>query len=281
MLGGAVGIRTRDGVRSPVWTASCTRALGSEKSDSELTNAIVHDHGPWVEREQREGEVSVLEWSDVEGVGVVRMARTESANAIDAELLAELRRAVQDHPCPVGVIASAGHGAFCGGADLRMADADRATLSDGLYGLYRDMVESPVTWIAAVAGAAVGAGAQIALACDIRIAGPRARFRFAGPGHGLAVGGWGLPTLVGRGRTMEICLTMRDVDAGEAQSIGLVERVAEDALGEALRVGAQLLGLDPGARSRLKRQVVDGLDLVAALERERVGNSGWKGGIPG
>ena len=71
------------------------------------------------------------------------------------------------------------------------------------------MLASPVIIIASIHGAAVGAGAQLAVASDLRIGSPPARFRFAGPGHGLAVGAWGLPSLVGRGRAAEICLSMR------------------------------------------------------------------------
>lgn len=221
-----------------------------------------------------------LECSEVDGVGVLRLARPERSNAVDLSLLEDLSRAVRGQVRPVAVIAAAGNGAFCGGADLVISDDDRATLSDGLYGLYRDLVTSPVIWICAVGGAAVGAGAQIAIACDVRVAGPRARFRFAGPGHGLSVGMWGLPSLVGRGRALEICLTMRDVEAAEAHSIGLVERRADDPLDDALRLGVQLSELEARARGRLKRQLVDGLDLVGALEAERSGNAGWDGAVP-
>ena len=88
-------------------------------------------------------------------------------------------------------------------ADLSLADDERAQVSDLLYRLYQRMLLSPAPVIAAVDGPAVGGGAQLALASDLRVGGAGARLRFVGPGHGLAVGSWGLPSLVGRGRGCE------------------------------------------------------------------------------
>ena len=83
--------------------------------------------------------------------------------------------------------------------------------------------------VAALDGAAVGGGAQLAIAADLRVAAPAAFLQLAGPGHGLAVGAWGLPSLVGRGRALDLCLSMRPVEREEALAIGLVDRVADDA----------------------------------------------------
>ena len=108
---------------------------------------------------------------------------------------------------------------FCAGADLSLPMADRAAVSDLLYECYEHMITRPGPVIAVVGGPAVGGGAQLATAADLRIAGPGARLRWAGPaGAGLAVGAWILPDLVGRGMAMELCLTGRWVDAAEAVS---------------------------------------------------------------
>ena len=73
---------------------------------------------------------------------------------------------------------------------------------------------------------------------------PDRPIRFAGPGHGLAVGAWGLGSLVGRGRAIDLCLSMREVSADEAAAIGLVDRVADDPDAAALELATQVTRLD-------------------------------------
>src|SRR4029450_12728200 len=85
-----------------------------------------------------------------------------------------------------------------------------------------------------------------------------ARIRFAGAGHGLAVGAWGLGSLVGRGRAMDLCLSMREGSADEATAIGLVDRVADDPDAVALRLATQVTRLDRAAVARVKRLVRPG-----------------------
>jgi enoyl-CoA hydratase/carnithine racemase len=134
--------------------------------------------------------------------------------------------------------------------------------------------------VAAIAGPAIGGGAQLAIASDLRVAGPNARIRFAGAGHGLAVGAWGLGSLVGRGRAMDLCLSMREVSADEAAAIGLVDRVADDPDAVALRLATQVTRLDRAAVARVKRLVASD-DLLESLRRERRENAAaWSGEIP-
>src|SRR5919108_254958 len=83
-----------------------------------------------------------------------------------------------------------------------------------------------------------GAGAQLAVAADLRVASPGARIQVAGPGHGLAVAAWSLPSLIGRGRAMDLCLTMRPVGAEEALRIGLVDRLEDDAAAAGLALAS-------------------------------------------
>jgi enoyl-CoA hydratase/carnithine racemase len=168
---------------------------------------------------------------------------------------------------------------FCAGADLMVADSERARVSRELYALYGEMVALPRPLVAALHGAAVGGGAQLAVACDLRIASPAASVRFVGPAHGLAVGAWALPSLVGRGRALDLCLTGRFVDAEEALSMGLIDRLAADPDAAAHELAARLASLDAGAVARVKaivaRAVADGPGPALAAESE--GNARWTG----
>ncbi|HLI60539.1 MAG TPA: enoyl-CoA hydratase/isomerase family protein [Solirubrobacteraceae bacterium] len=219
-----------------------------------------------------------------DGVVTLSLNRPERRNAIDARLAARLRAAFAAHADARGVVLrSAQAGMFCAGADLGVPDTERAAVSRELYALYGEMVALPAPIVAALDGPAVGGGAQLAIACDLRVAGPGAFVRFLGPGHGLAVGAWALPALVGRGRTLDLCLTGRSVEPEEALRIGLVDRLAEDASAAATELAAALAALDPDAVARVKavaaRALTDGAGAALTLEAE--GNARWHGGALG
>ena len=133
--------------------------------------------------------------------------------------------------------------------------------------------------IAAVNGAAAGAGFSLALAADIRIAAPAARFNAAFIKVGLTGGdcgsSWMLPRVVGLGHAYEILLTGRFVDSGEAARIGLVNRVvpAEELLNEALRVAEMITENSPLGVALTKR-------VVQAQRRCAVARGGRRAGEP-
>jgi enoyl-CoA hydratase/carnithine racemase len=231
--------------------------------------ALVSDPGLQVERRD-------------DGVVGVWLARPAKRNAVDRAVVQGLADAFGDRRARAFVLGSAERGAFSGGADLDLADAERAKVSDLLYRLYQRMLLSPAPIVAAVDGAAVGGGAQLALACDIRVGSPSARLRFVGPGHGLAIGSWGLPSLVGRGRAAELCLTMRTVDADEALALGLLDRVEADPRAVALELAAGFAQLDAAAVARVKSVVRTASNVLGALEEERRGNlDAWAGSVKG
>jgi enoyl-CoA hydratase len=216
----------------------------------------------------------------VPGVLRVRLDRPERRNALDRATLAALLDAFAAPDEPVVVLGSTSRAAFCAGADLRLADDERADVSDLLYELYGRMTSTDAIVVAALDGPAVGGGAQLAIAADLRVASPGASIRVAGPGHGLAVAAWGLPSLVGRGRAMDLCLTMRAVEATEALAIGLVDRVAEDAAAAALELAVELAALDPAAAARVKQVAWGAARALEALEAERAGNrAAWSGSM--
>lgn len=168
---------------------------------------------------------------------------------------------------------------FCSGADRKIDHAERRAVSDGLYALYGRLRRSHAIVIAAVDGPCIGGGAQLLLASDIRFCSPSGSVRFVGPAHGLTVGAWGLPPLVGRGRALELCLSTRTVGADEALEIGLVDRLVEDPVTAARELAKHIDGLDAAAVVRTKRVVDASLHRPSdALELERDDNTRtWSG----
>jgi enoyl-CoA hydratase len=210
----------------------------------------------------------------------LQLNRPDRLNAIDMPLVSALLAAFDAVDARAVVLGSSTPKAFCSGADLDLEDEERARVSDLLYELYEKMVELPVPIVVALGGHAVGGGAQLAIAGDLRIAGPGTKIRVAGPGHGLAVAAWGLPTLVGRGRALDLCLTMRAVSAEEALATGLVDRIEEDPGEAAIELASELARLDPAAVGRVKHVVSTASRSLDALREERSGNhESWSGSV--
>jgi enoyl-CoA hydratase len=159
-------------------------------------------------------------------VAVITIDRPERRNAIDRATAEALQRAWRDFDADpearVGVLTGAG-GVFCAGADLVAFDLIEER--EGWLGICRTSVSKPT--IAAVAGPCVAGGLELALWCDLRVAGAGAVFgcferRFGVP---LADGGTQrLPRIVGLGRALDMILTGRPVPAEEAFRIGLADR---------------------------------------------------------
>lgn len=211
----------------------------------------------------------------------VRLNRPSRHNAIDQELLDGLYEAFQLPGARGIVLCSSTRGTFCAGADLTQSDAKRASVSESLYALYRLMTDLETPIVAALSGPAVGGGAQLAVASDLRVAETAAWIQFVGPVHGLAVGAWALPALVGRGAAFDLCLTGRRVDAVDALHMGLVDRVVEDAMADSLHLAIGLTALDPGAVARVKSIVGHATDRHHALAMEALGNRCWSGHVAG
>src|SRR5688572_19929489 len=108
---------------------------------------------------------------DSPGPGVLRVLldRFEKRNALDPPMVAALAEALRGPDCRAVVLGSSDPRVFSAGADLDLDASARASLSDELYSLYQDMRHSPMIIVAAASGPAVGGGAQLLLASDIRI----------------------------------------------------------------------------------------------------------------
>jgi enoyl-CoA hydratase len=176
-------------------------------------------------------------------VALVTLNRPERMNSMAFDVMVPLKKVLDeltyDNSVRVIVLTGAGRG-FSSGADHKSAGSvphvdgltrptyalrSMQVLDDVILGLRR--MHQPV--IAAVNGAAIGGGLCLALACDIRVAATGAYFRAAGINNGLTASELGLsyllPRAIGSSRAFELMLTGRDVDASEAERIGLVSRV--------------------------------------------------------
>jgi enoyl-CoA hydratase/carnithine racemase len=180
----------------------------------------------------------------------LRLSRPERRNALDVSLLRAVTDALAADPGVPVLLVSADPRVFCAGADLTISAAERAAVSDLVYDCCETIVTRPGPVIAVLTGPAVGGGAQLAAAADLRIAGPAARLRFIGPpGLSLSVGAWLLPDLVGRGTAMELTLTGRWVEAAEALALGLVNEVCDDPGTVAAAIAARLAGRGYGVKT--------------------------------
>ena len=207
----------------------------------------------------------------------LRLSRPERRNALDVSLLRAVTDSLALEPDVPVVLGSADPRVFCAGADLTISDAERAAVSDLIYDCCEIIVTRPGPVIAVLTGPAVGGGAQLAAASDLRIAGPAARLRWTGPpGLDLAVGAWLLPDLVGRATAMDLVLTGRWVEATEALALGLVSRVCDDPELVAGQIAASLAGRGAGVKA-----VMAAGGLLDRLRAERAANrSAWAHAIP-
>jgi enoyl-CoA hydratase len=174
-------------------------------------------------------------------VSVITLNRPERRNAVDRataqELLSAYRRFESEETARVLVVAG-GKDAFCAGADLKALDND--VYGDaGPMGFTR--LRSPKPTIAAIEGWCVAGGLEIALWCDLRVAARTARFGCLERRWGVPLidgGTQRLPQVVGVGRALDLVLTGRQVDAVEAEAMGLVSRLADT--GDARRAAVAL-----------------------------------------
>jgi enoyl-CoA hydratase len=193
-------------------------------------------------------------------VATITINRPKVLNALNAATLDDLRRAIvaltEDEAIRVVILTGAGEKSFVAGADINELAVQTPTTGreHGLAGQrVFDLIENmgkPV--IAAINGYALGGGCELAMACTLRLAADTAKLGQPEITLGIIPGYAGtqrLPRLVGRGKAMEMILTGAPISAGEAQRIGLVNRVvaAADLIPEAQKLATQLAAGAPVA----------------------------------
>lgn len=224
--------------------------------------------------------------TDEYGVATLTLNRPERRNAFDVEMIDcwhdRLSSALVDPQVRVIVLAGSGK-AFCAGGDLdeviKFRTQDSLTRKNFLWehvhkiAFALERADKPV--IAAVNGAASGAGCDMALMCDLRIAARSAVFSESYIRLGLIAGDAGtffLPRLIGSARALELFWTGRDVHSDEAERIGLVNRVVDDAdlLPATYELARQIASQSPHAVRLFKRAVYQSLTLPLATHLDMV-----------
>jgi methylglutaconyl-CoA hydratase len=195
-------------------------------------------------------------------------------NAISMAMLGELEallaRSAGDRALRCVVLTGAGDKAFCAGADLkeraRMSAEDVHRFHDGLRRALRAIEEAPQVFIAAINGAALGGGLELALACDLRIVSDAAQLGLPEVALGIIPGGGGtqrLPRLVGVARAKDLVLTARRIGGAEALAMGLAsvlaapQRLRDEAVALAERVARNA----PVSLRQAKRAIDGGFHL--------------------
>jgi enoyl-CoA hydratase/carnithine racemase len=221
-------------------------------------------------------------------VRVLTMCRPAARNAMDTTMLAALVEALDDadrDPELRGVAITGAAGVFSAGADLRERPDDGGRRRRELFvTFYEQLTLLRVPTVAAVEGPAVGGGAECAAACDVRIVGSSASFRFPGAIYGIPIGTARTVGQVGLSVAKDWVLSSRDVPAEEADRRGFVQRVVPD--GEALAAATAWLelvaGRDPATVALLKRLFTDhsGLRDRVAFENDALRAQAETGALP-
>lgn len=237
--------------------------------------------------------LETLSFEQVEtGIGVLRINRPERMNSQTVRMFHEHNEAalaLRDSPLRALILTGAGDRAFCAGFDLDeinvitgMGVREFLKFQETATGGIQAIRHLPFPVIAAVHGPATGGGLAIALAADIRLVAPTAKFSAAFVRVGLSMGelgvSWHLSRLIGPGRAAEIGYTGRLVNAEEAVRIGLANRLvpSESLLDEALAMARLIARNSPGGVRMSKRAIQRNQEITsyaAALELENRGQA--------
>lgn len=217
-----------------------------------------------------------------DGVATLTINRQDKLNTLNPQVIEELGQALlelQSAEVRAIIVTGAGERAFVAGADVSemsgMSPQEARSFVETAHAAMSLLARGPVPTVAAVNGYALGGGAELALACDVRLAAGNAVFGFPEVTLGILPGMGGtqrLPRLVGDGRARELVFTGRRIGAEEARGIGMVERVVEEgaALSAAREMAATIAKNAPLAVRNAKSALgkATDVDLVSGLDYE-------------
>lgn len=224
-----------------------------------------------------------------DGVAVLRLDRPKARNAMNTqmleEMLAHIASARDDGEARALVVSSTDHLGLSAGADVReeLDEEGRVRRMQLFADLYDDLVAFPKPTVAACHGACVGGGAEVAVACDIRVGGSNMRLRFPGASLGVPVGPARLVTLCGLSVAKYLLISGKEVAADEALRWGLVHKVAPAATTEemAIALATAAAAHPPEAVARLKEMLHQWDGVVERSKAEGEGQVEWQRSGPG
>lgn len=221
---------------------------------------------------------------DDRGIALIRLDRPKALNAINSEMLEELLAHVgtarSDEDVRVVVFSSTDYMAFSAGADIKedVDDEGKVRKMQLFADLYDAIVQFPKPTVAACHGYTVGGGAEIAVACDVRVGGANLQMRFPGAALGVPVGPARLVTLCGLSHAKYLLLTSNTVKADEALRIGLINQVAPGAATEntALELAGRIAAHEPESVATLKALLHKWDDVEGRSADEGRGQVEWQ-----
>jgi enoyl-CoA hydratase/carnithine racemase len=223
------------------------------------------------------------------GVATIRLDRPDSRNAMNTqmldEFLAHIAAAREDSEVRALVVSSTDHMGLSAGADVRedLDEEGRVKRMQLFADLYDDLVAFPKPTVAACHGSCVGGGAEVAVACDLRVGGSNMRMRFPGASLGVPVGPARLVTLCGLSVAKYLLISGKEVGPDEALRWGLIHKVAPAAAAEqmAIDLATTAASHPPEGVARLKAMLHEWDGVVERSRAEGEGQVEWQRSGPG
>ncbi|MEA2279053.1 MAG: hypothetical protein QOC78_4013 [Solirubrobacteraceae bacterium] len=224
-----------------------------------------------------------------DGIEVVRLDRPQARNALDSGALAELEAALDELAADVDVrvlvISTTSERALCAGADVT-EELDReggVARMEAFARVYAAVEGFPAPTVCVCVGNVVGAGAELAAGCDLRVGGDNLRLAWAGARLGVPVGPARLTPLVGLATAKDLVFTGRTLGMEEARALGLLHRTAPAAQAEAaaLDLARQMAAHPPEGMRRLKAMFGEVTGAAEHVERENELLVAWQRSGPG
>ncbi len=233
--------------------------------------------------QSKDGSQTVVQWEDRGAIAIATIDRPKALNALNLDVLRGLKDLVETKAHREGlravVLTGAGDKAFVAGADIvamqEYGPAEAEAFSLEAQALGEAIERAPVPFIAAVDGFALGGGCELAMACDMIFAGPKAKFGQPEVNLGVIPGFGGTQRLVrrvGHAIAMDLCLTGRMIGAEEAVRSGLASRAVDgSALDAAIEAAEQIAAKGPVAIRMARRAIHEAADsdLRSGLAAER------------